>query len=77
MKKNINKRDSHPQLETGGAWSLHASGRVRALVTFNTTPNWELLLKASQRHSGSDFNTVFNPEQQVPSGLAVVLPFET
>lgn len=39
MKKNINKRDSHPQLETGGAWSLHASGRVRALVTFNTTPN--------------------------------------
>lgn len=65
------------QLAAGGADILQREGSVRALVTFNVTPREALLLKASQRHSASVFNTVFNPEQQVASGLVTVLPAET
>lgn len=69
--------DSHPQLVAEGAETLQAAGRVVALVTFNTTPNWALLLNASQRHCGAVLRTDFKPEQQVPSGLVVVLPLVT
>lgn len=62
-------KDSHPQLLTEGAERWQAEGRAKALVIFNVTPNWALLLKASHRHSGSVFSTVFRPEQQVPSGF--------
>lgn len=56
---------------------MHAAGREVALVTFKTTPNWALLLKASQRQEGAVLSTDFKPAQQVPSGFVVVLPFVT
>lgn len=56
---------------------MQSEGRVKAFVTFKTTPNWELLLKASHRQDGAVFKTVFKPEQQEPSGLAKVLSFVT
>jgi len=67
----------NPQLEAEGAETLQAAGRAVALVTFKTTPKEALLLKASQRHSASAFNTVLRPAQQVPSGFVTVLPFVT
>ncbi|KAL1114013.1 hypothetical protein V6Z11_D02G228500 [Gossypium hirsutum] len=48
-----------------------------ALVTFKVTPREALLLKASHKHCGPAFNTVFKPEQQVPSGFDVLLPLDT
>lgn len=48
-----------------------------ALVTFNETPIEALLLNASHKHSGPVFNTVFNPEQQLPSGFDTSLPLDT
>lgn len=71
------KSDLHPQLEAEGAETLQAAGRAVALVTFKTTPKEALLLKASQRHSASAFNTVLRPTQQVPSGFVTVLPIVT
>nr|GMD11239.1 hypothetical protein BHM03_00030143 [Ipomoea batatas] len=68
---------SQPQLLTEGAETWQAAGRDKALVTLRTTPNWALFLKPSQRHSALDFSTIFRPEQQVPSGFVVVLPFIT
>jgi len=68
---------SHPQLATEGAETLHAVGRVVALVTFKITPNWALLLKASQRQIGAVLSTDLRPEQHVPSGLVMVLPLVT
>jgi hypothetical protein len=38
-KKKIKKKNSHPQLEREGAVTLQTEGRVKALVTFKTTPN--------------------------------------
>jgi len=71
------RKNSHPHLVAEGAETLHAAGREVALVTFKTTPNWALLLKASQRQEGAVLSTDFKPEQQVPSGFVVVLPFVT
>ncbi|KAA8546375.1 hypothetical protein F0562_002886 [Nyssa sinensis] len=40
------------------------------------TTNCALFVNASQRHSVSTFNTVFKPEQHVPSGLVLLLSVE-
>lgn len=62
-KTKIKASDSLEQLVTEGAETLQTSGKVMALVIFRVTPKEALLLKASHRHSGSAFSTVFKPEQ--------------
>ena len=77
MNENKNRKNSHPQLERGGAERLQAAGRVTAFVTFKTTPRLALFLRASQRQVGDVFRTVFKPEQHNTDGFVVVLSFET
>lgn len=77
MEEKKERNDLHPHLVAEGAEILHAAGREVALVTFKTTPNWALLLNASQRQEGAVLRTDFKPEQQLPSGFVVVLPFVT
>lgn len=77
QEKQKERKDLHPHLVAEGAEILHAAGREVAFVTFKTTPNWALLLNASQRQEGAVLRTDFKLEQQVPSGFVVVLPFVT
>lgn len=75
--RNEKQKNSHPQLERGGAERPQAAGRVAAFVTFKTTPRLALFLRESQRQVGDVFRTVFKPEQHAPDGLVMVLSFET
>ena len=64
-------------MEREGAETRQAAGSVRALETLSVTPSCALFLKASHRHWGFVFTTVFNPEQHVPSGFCAAPPAVT